>query len=213
MQRGKFITFEGGEGAGKSTQVRRLQEKLVLAGVPTYITREPGGTLGAEQIRDLVTKGERDRWNALSETLLFMAARADLDSRVIEPYLHQGMWVLCDRYVDSTFVYQGIGRGLGFSRVWQLQRAIGCVTPDLTLVLDVDVEEGLERAKARHNGLSRFEAATLVFHKTLAEGYRNMVKTGGRYVLVDAMRSIDETASDIWDIVKERLGPWATTHS
>lgn len=207
MKRGKFITFEGGEGAGKSTQIKRLQEKLAISGVPTYITREPGGTLGAEQIRNLVTTGDRNRWNALSETLLFMAARADHDARVIEPYLQQGIWVLCDRYMDSTFVYQGIGRGLGYIRVMQLQHAIGFVMPDLTLIMDVDVETGLERAKARHNGLSRFEAADLAFHDALAEGYRNTVKIENRCVLIDAMRSIDETSSDIWGVVKERLDP------
>src|SRR4051794_18911417 len=142
--RGKFISFEGGEGAGKSTQARMLRDQLVSRGREVLLTREPGGSPGAEEIRKLVVEGEPERWTPLAETLLFIAARADHVARLIEPALAAGTWVISDRFADSTFVYQGIARGLGIETVRHLQQtALRDFAPDLTIVLDLDPDDGL----------------------------------------------------------------------
>src|SRR3954470_24313253 len=134
--RGRFISFEGGEGAGKSTQARLLRTQLEARGHSVLLTREPGGSPGAEEIRKLLVEGDRDRWTPLAETLLFLAARADHVARAIEPALAAGTWVISDRFADSTFVYQGIARGLGIEMVRRLQQAaIGDFAPDLTIIL------------------------------------------------------------------------------
>src|SRR6266567_2002493 len=143
--RGKFISFEGGEGAGKSTQARMLRDSLQSHGRSVLLTREPGGSPGAEEIRKLLVEGEPERWSPLAETLLFLAARADHVARVIEPALSAGNCVICDRFIDSTVVYQGIARGLGAPRVRALQRAAGALEPDLTIIVDVEPRAGLMR--------------------------------------------------------------------
>src|SRR6185437_3168718 len=147
--RGKFISFEGGEGAGKSTQAKLLADSLRARGRPAILTREPGGSPGAEHIRKLLVEGEPERWTPLAETLLFLAARADHVTRIIEPALNGGAWVLCDRFADSTVVYQGAGRGLGVERVRSLQRQVGALSPDLTFILDIDPFDGLRRTHKR----------------------------------------------------------------
>src|SRR5258705_10654265 len=155
--RGKFISFEGGEGAGKSTQARMLRDRLESRGRTVLLTREPGGSPGAEEIRKLLVEGEPERWTPLAETLLFLSARADHVARVIEPALASGTWVISDRFSDSTFVYQGIARGLGIEVVRRLQHAaLGDFAPDLTILLDIDPHAGLTRPGARGEAENRF---------------------------------------------------------
>ena len=205
--RGRFITFEGGEGTGKSTQVRRLTDRLAQTGRTVLLTREPGGSPGAEDIRKLLVEGEPERWTALSETLLFLAARADHVARVIEPALASGKWVICDRFSDSTVVYQGAGRGLGMERVRALQRQVGTIAPDLTLVLDLEPHEGLMRAATRAKGENRYEQFDTGFHRRLRESFLEIARQEAhRCVIIDVSRPVESIASDIWQIVTARLG-------
>lgn len=208
--RGKFITLEGGEGAGKSTQARLLKTALEARGHSVVLTREPGGSPGAEDIRKLLVEGEPGRWSVLSETLLFIAARADHVEKTIEPALRSGAWVISDRFSDSTFVYQGIARGLGVEKVRELQHAaLGDYAPDLTLLLDVDPDEGLKRAHARgHAAESRFEKFDGGFHARLRSAFREIAaRETARCVLIDGERGADAVAADIWRTVETRLRP------
>lgn len=207
--RGPFISFEGGEGAGKSTQARLLKDRLEARGRSVVLTREPGGSPGAEDIRKLLVEGEPERWTALTETLLFVAARSDHLARIIEPALASGAWVITDRFSDSTFVYQGVARGLGIARVRALQEAaLGKCAPDLTLVLDVPPEAGLKRAHGRQGVETRFEKFDRGFHETLRAAFREIAAAEPkRCALVDGSRPVDEVAADIWKIVEERLHP------
>jgi dTMP kinase len=209
MSRGKFISFEGGEGAGKSTQAKLLRTALQSRGHDVLLTREPGGSPGAEEIRKLLVEGEPARWTPLAETLLFLAARADHVARIIEPALAKGSWVISDRFADSTFVYQGIARGLGMDFVRRLQHeALGDFHPDLTLVLDVNPHEGLARAGARAGGENRFERFDDAFHARLREGFRSLAaQEPQRCALIDASASVENIAGEIWRIVGERLQP------
>src|ERR1700679_160499 len=147
---GRFITLEGGEGAGKSTQAKRLAAALEKHGIKVVTTREPGGSPGAEEIRGLLVNGAPGRWDALTETLLVYAARADHVKRTIGPALLAGKWVICDRFTDSTYAYQGAGRGLARETIRRIDAVVlDDFKPDMTLVLDLDVETGLKRAAAR----------------------------------------------------------------
>ncbi len=166
---GRFISFEGGEGSGKSTQARLLAERLKNTGHDVVLTREPGGTPGAEAIRGLLVTGATDRWSAWSEACLVNAARADHLARVIRPALARGAIVICDRFVDSTRAYQGAGKGLADTDLLELHRlACGDVWPDLTIVLSLDPAAGLARAGARGGGEARFEGHDVGFHARLA---------------------------------------------
>jgi dTMP kinase len=208
--RGKLISFEGGEGTGKSTQTRLLKSALEARGKRIILTREPGGSPGAEEIRKLVVEGEPQRWTPLSETLLFIAARADHVARVIEPALARGEWVVSDRFSDSTYVYQGIARGLGIEKVRRLhEAALGSFAPDLTIVLDLDPAEGLKRAGGRGPGKeTRFERFDAEFHQTLRVAFRDIAKAEPkRCVLIDTARPPDVVAADVWRAVEERLKP------
>jgi dTMP kinase len=208
--RGKLITFEGGEGTGKSTQTRLLKSALEARGKRVVLTREPGGSPGAEEIRKLVVEGEPQRWTPLSETLLFIAARADHVARLIEPALARGEWVVSDRFSDSTYVYQGLARGLGTDRVQRLhEAALGSFAPDLTIVLDLDPVEGLKRAGGRGQGNeTRFERFDAEFHQKLRDAFRDIAKAEPkRCVLIDAARAKDAIAADVWRAVEERLKP------
>jgi dTMP kinase len=210
-RRGAFISFEGGEGTGKSTQARRLKDALEARGFSVVLTREPGGSPGAEEIRRLLVSGEPERWTALSETLLFLAARADHVARVIQPALAEGRFVLCDRFFDSTLVYQGIARGLGIETVRTLQEtAFGDFAPDLTFVLDLDPAQGLARAQERHRAQAenenRFEQFDAAFHARLRDAFRTIAtENAARCVLVNAARAPDTVAADIWSAVEARL--------
>jgi dTMP kinase len=206
---GKFISLEGGEGAGKSTQAALLCARLQSRGHSVLLTREPGGSPGAEDIRKLLVDGEPERWTALAETLLFLAARADHLARKIAPALASGNWVISDRFADSTVVYQGIARGLGMDRVRALQRsALGDVMPDLTLVLDVDPKDGLARANARGKAENRFERFDDAFHRRLREGFLAIAaEAPQRCAVINGGGAADAVGAAIWNIVTDRLAP------
>ncbi|MGF1456097.1 MAG: dTMP kinase [Alphaproteobacteria bacterium] len=210
--RGPFITFEGGEGAGKTTQIRRLADRLLASGHRVLTTREPGGSPGADAIRALLVTGEAERWRPESELFLFAAARADHVARVIAPALQAGQTVLCDRFSDSTLVYQGHGHGLDRDMVADVNRiATGNLVPDLTLILDVPVTIGLARAAERGGAAAedRFERMGHAFHQRLWEGFRALaVADPERCRLIDAAGDPDAVAEGIWRIVE----PWIAAH-
>ena len=206
MVRGRFITVEGGEGVGKSTQIRLLAERLRGHGIDALVTREPGGTEGAEAIRGLIVDGPAERWRPLAELYLFLAAREDHLHRAILPALAGGRWVLCDRFADSSRVYQGIAGDLGLDLVDRLQEPLlGTHRPDLTLVLDLPVATGLARCAAR-GGAGRFEAKGAAYHERVREGFHLLAaREPERFAVVDADRAEDEVAAGIWRTVCERL--------
>ena len=172
MTSGKFITFEGGEGAGKTTQAKLLAEALEKAGVETQLTREPGGTFGAEAIRDLVLEGTSDRWSGMTELLLMYAARLDHVEKLIKPALERGVWVISDRFADSSLAYQGHARGLGKGRVKAVHDVVmGGFEPDLTILFDMDPVIAQKRVETRGEDLTRFDAESLDFHKTLRTAF------------------------------------------
>ncbi|HTO40247.1 MAG TPA: dTMP kinase [Rhizomicrobium sp.] len=203
-----FITLEGGEGAGKSTQAKRLAAQLLSKGITTVLTREPGGSPGAEEIRKLLVEGEPGRWDAMTEALLMFAARADHVARTIRPALAAHKWVIADRFTDSTYVYQGAGRGLRAKKITLLEDAVlGGLEPDLTLILDLPVQEGLKRAEARRGSEDRFEKFDMTFHQSLREGFREIAKANPvRCVLLDATGSEDQVAERIWREMQARFG-------
>jgi dTMP kinase len=207
VQRGRFITFEGGEGTGKSTQARRLAERLTASGLKVVSTREPGGSPGAEAIRRLVLEGEAERWSATSETLLMYAARADHLERTIRPALAEGAWVICDRFIDSTRAYQGAGGKASPELISALEtQVVGSDRPDLTLVLDVDVDIGLDRAVGR-DALDRFERMDRGFHERLRQGFLDIARADpGRCMVIAAAGPPDQVAALVWDAVGTRLG-------
>lgn len=208
MARGKFITFEGGEGAGKSTQIALLAEALRAAGVAVHTTREPGGSPGAEQIRKLLVTGDGDRWDAMSEALLHFAARRDHTEKVIRPRLAAGDWVLSDRFADSTMAYQGYAQGLGRAAVEMLATlTLGDFAPDLTLILDVPVEAGLARAASRRDGEDRYERLGPAFHTRLHEAFREIAaREPGRCVLIDAGGDVESVQRTVRTQVARRCG-------
>jgi dTMP kinase len=189
---GRFITFEGGEGAGKTTQLGLLSESLRCAGFPVLLTREPGGSNGAEEIRNLLVTGAIGRWDAISEALLHFAARRDHVETKIKPALEDGTWVLCDRFADSSMAYQGYGYGLGRERIEALQQfSIGEFLPDLTLIFDMPVEAGLARAAGRDEDKSRYEQLDIEFHERVRDGFREIaVAEPKRCIIVDAQDSV-----------------------
>jgi dTMP kinase len=202
----RFITLEGGEGAGKSTQIRRLAARLTGLGHQVTLTREPGGSPGAEAIRALLVTGDVARWSPLGETLLHFAARQEHLAATIRPALARGEFVLCDRFVDSTFAYQGAAQGLDPSVIAQLATlVIGDTMPDLTLVLDLPVEIGLARAGAR-GGEDRYERMGAAFHETLRQTFLARASAEpNRCVVIDATASEDEVERQIWHSVTLRL--------
>jgi len=208
MAGGRFITVEGGEGAGKSTQVGLLAAALERAGVPVLATREPGGSPGGEAIRRLLLEGEGERWEALSEALLLVAARHDHVTRLIAPALAQGTWVIADRFADSTLAYQGYGKGLALADLAALHRlALGAFGPDLTLILDLPVEAGLARVSARPGAADRFERLDRDFHERLRQGFRRIAADEpGRCVLIDASPEPQAVHRTVLDAVEQRLG-------
>ena len=209
MTRGQFITFEGGEGAGKSTQVKRLVARLEGQGREVVATREPGGSPGAESIRDLVLNGAADRWSPVTETLLMYASRRDHIERVIRPALERGAWVVCDRFADSTRAYQGAGGGTAPELISALETYILEGTrPDLTLVFDLPTEVGLQRAHARAGGEMRFESKGLSFHQRLRDGFLSIAQAEPeRCTLIDASASMDEVEAAVWAAVADRFAP------
>ena len=188
MTRGKFITFEGGEGAGKSTQATLLAEALEKAGVETLQTREPGGTFGAEAIRYLVLEGTSDRWSGMTELLLMYAARLDHVEKLIKPALERGVWVLSDRFADSSLAYQGHARGLGADQVKAVHEVVmDGFEPDLTILFDMDPVLAQKRVETRGEDLTRFDAEGLDFHKALRKAFQQIAdENPSRIHTVDA---------------------------
>jgi dTMP kinase len=223
MKRGYFITFEGGEGVGKSTQVERLAERLRGDGHEVVVTREPGGTPFAEQVRDLILSPSVAEHAPLSEALLFYAARADHIAKVIRPALTKGSVVLCDRFSDSTRVYQSLAGGLSPGDFDSLERlVVGEIKPDLTIILDLDPATGLLRADQRRTqaktdnplvalvtepeGQDKYERQQLDFHQRLRAGFLAIARQEPeRCVVIDAGRSVEVVASDIWSAAGARL--------
>jgi len=209
--RGRFITFEGGEGSGKSTQIALLGERLRAFGIDVHSTREPGGSPGAEIIRHVLLAGAGKPFGPEAEAILFAAARDDHVTGVIRPALERGAWVLCDRFIDSTRVYQGALGGVDRAFIRGLERlTVGDTRPDLTLVLDVPAKTGLKRAAKRRGkaAADRFETEALDFHQKLREAYRDLAKAEPeRCVLINAGSSREEIAEQIWSTVLVRLKP------
>lgn len=207
-RRGKFITFEGGEGTGKSTQLRLLADHLRGQGRQIVTTREPGGSPGAETIRKLLVEGEPGRWDGITETLLLTAARRDHVERTIRPALERGDWVICDRFMDSTVAYQGYATGVDLDLIHRLSTAAaGDIQPDLTIILDLPVEAGLARATQRAGGEDRFERKGIDFHRRLRDGFLAIAKSApDRCEIVSAAEPIEVIAGRISSIVAERLG-------
>ena len=207
VSRGIFITLEGGEGTGKSTQTRRLVERLRALGHGVVQTREPGGSAGAEAIRNLVVAGDAERWSPRTETLLMYAARSDHLERTIRPALEAGDWVVCDRFADSSRAYQGAGGGVPPAFIEMLDAGIvGDDQPDLTLVFDLPVEVGLERAFGRGLFETRFESKGLAFHGRLREGFLAIAREHPeRCVLIDADGDEDMVAARVWAAVQARM--------
>jgi len=207
MPRGRFITIEGGEGAGKTTQARLLVAALERAGIPARATREPGGSLGGEAIRQLLLEGKGERWDAVAEALLLVAARSDHVARLIVPSLAKGIWVISDRFADSTLAYQGYGRGLALEDLATLHRfALGSFGPDLTVILDLPAEIGLARATARASGGDRFERLDRAFHERLRHGFRQIAaEDGARCVLIDGSSNAQSVHRAVLEAVAGRL--------
>lgn len=213
--RGRFITFEGGEGAGKSTQIKKLAERLEGEKIRTLVTREPGGSPGAEIMRHLVLSGMGKLLGPDAETLLFAAARDDHVRTVIQPALNQGTWVLCDRFFDSTQAYQGSLGSVPSGVIKAMQRVtIGDLEPDLTIILDLPVEIGLRRAAERRSGSSpdRFEAEDLQFHEGLRRAYQQIAaENPQRCVLIDANADPDAVAARVWTALRDHIFTPATS--
>ena len=205
---GRFITLEGGEGAGKSTQIARLADWLKARGREVVTTREPGGAPGAEMIRKLLVEGPAERWDGTTEALLHFAARRDHLRLTVWPALKRGAWVISDRFADSTRAYQGYGHGLDLTMLARLYEiAIDGFRPDLTLILDLPIETGLARAVARRSAETRYESLPRDFHERVHDGFAEIAKSEPvRCAIIDASRDIEAVAAAIARVVAERLG-------
>lgn len=206
MKSGLFITFEGIDGSGKSTQSQLLTEALLNRGLPVVKTREPGGSDGAEMIRSLLVSGDTDRWSPETEILLFTAARRDHLEKTIQPALDAGQIVISDRFADSTRVYQGVARADLRGTVDQLHNIVISTEPDLTFIIDADPEQSLTRGLARNSGEDRFEDFGLDFQKSLRAGFLDLAKSApDRCYVIDGMRDRETVAADITKIVMANL--------
>ncbi len=203
---GIFLTFEGIDGSGKSTQARLLAEHLRSVGHDVVLTREPGGSPGAEEIRRLVLEGDPERWSAETEILLFTAARRDHLERTIEPALADGKVVICDRFADSTRMYQGLSRGDLRGMVDELHNLVIGREPDMTLLIDMDPDTGLSRAKGRQGSEERFEDFGPELQRKMRAGFLALAKEFSfRFRVVDGNRDMDSVAKDVTDIVMQAL--------
>ena len=205
---GKFITFEGGEGAGKSTQCTLLASHLKDKGINVVVTREPGGTPSAEMIRKLLVEGDINRWQSSTEALLMFAARSEHWHTLIHPALQEGTWVISDRFVDSSYAYQGYARGIPVAQLEQLyQFAVGATYPDLTFLLNVPLSQGFERVRDRVTGYEeRFEKEALSFHEKVQDGFLDLAKKfKKRYFVQDATLSISDIAQSLQIEIKNRF--------
>lgn len=206
---GYFITFEGSEGCGKTTQINALAKRLREKGKIVQITREPGGTLIGEKIRNLLQDPtHEDKISALTELLLFSASRSQLITNVIKPALSRGEIVISDRFIDSTLVYQGLGRNIGLKIVQEINKiVVDSIEPNLTILLDIDAEIGIKRAKNRQNGqLDRIEKESLSFFQLIRDGYLNLAKNShGRIKVIDGLLTMEQIENRIWEIIKNQI--------
>ncbi|MCO4839209.1 dTMP kinase [Ascidiaceihabitans sp.] len=206
ISKGSFITFEGIDGSGKSTQTRKLAEHLQAQGRDVVLTREPGGSEGAEEIRALVLQGEPDRWSAETEILLFTAARRDHLERTILPAIEAGKVVICDRFADSTRMYQGLSRGDLRGTVDQLHKLMIGREPDMTILIDMDSDTGLSRALSRQGVEERFETFGADLQAQMRAGFLSLAEEfKERFVVIDGARSIDEVSVDVCQTVDDHL--------
>jgi len=209
--RGHFITFEGGEGSGKSTHAKTLVQRLKSAGIEVMLTREPGGSTGAEIIRHILLSGIAKPLGAETEAILFAAARDDHVRTTILPALDAGHWVICDRFIDSTRVYQGILGNVDQRLIRSLERVtVGSAFPELTFIMDVPAQIGLARAKSRRgqDAADRFEAESAEFHEKLRQAYKALAaEEPERFVVIDGRAPREVAAEQIWSTVRERLHP------
>jgi dTMP kinase len=209
--RGRFITLEGGDGAGKSVQAKRLEDNLKSLGLEVVRTREPGGSPDAEALREAILSGFAAQFGPEGEALLFAAARIDHLDQTILPALRRGAWVVCDRFADSTRAYQGVAGNLPPAFIARLEQVVvGTNAPDLTLILDIPAEAGLKRAAKRRGkgGADRFEAEALAFHQTLRRAFLDIARgEPQRCAVIDALKSQKDVAADIWATVEARLDP------
>ncbi|MEQ7054591.1 dTMP kinase [Paenibacillus alvei] len=209
---GWFITLEGGEGAGKSSAIELLTDKLRQQGVNVVVTREPGGVRIAEKIRSIILDPEHTEMDARTEALLYAAARRQHLVEVVIPALEQGAIVLCDRFVDSSLAYQGYARGLGMEDVWEINRfAIHDTMPDITFWLDIDPQAGLDRIAANQaREVNRLDKEKLAFHEAVREGYERIAKQEPeRIVQLDATQSLTQISGQMFDILCERTQDFA----
>lgn len=206
MTQGRFISFEGIDGSGKSTQAKLLAKILGDLGYDVVLTREPGGSVGAEEIRALVLQGDPDRWSAESEILLFTAARRDHMEKTILPALNAGKIVICDRFADSTRMYQGLSRGDLRNLVDELHSLMIPQDPDLTVLIDLDPKLGLSRAKARNTVEERFEDFGVTLQEKMRIGFLNLAEQyANRFRVIDGLRDIDDIAADVFNVVQKHL--------
>ena len=200
-----FISFEGIDGSGKSTQARLLADHLRAHGYDVVLTREPGGSAGAEEIRSLVLEGDPDRWSAETELLLFTAARRDHLEKTIRPALKAGKIVICDRFADSTRVYQGTTRGELLDRVNALHTAMIGVEPDITVLVDIDPTVGLSRAKARQTAEERFEDFGVEMQIKMRSAFLTLAEQAPRFVVIEGAQDMETVARDIAEAIEPRL--------
>jgi len=207
MTAGRFISFEGGEGAGKSTQSVRLAAALEAADHDVVRTREPGGSPGAEEIRELLVSGSVDRWQPTTEMMLHTAARFEHVSNVVRPALAAQKWVICDRFHDSTRAYQGFGHGLDIDLIDEQHRLLfGDFQPDLTIILDIPVAQGIARTQRRGGDEDRYERMDISFHERLRQGFLSIAgQEPARCAVIDAARDEDAVHGDVIACVRDRL--------
>ncbi|MEH6477138.1 MAG: dTMP kinase [Sneathiella sp.] len=203
---GKFITLEGGDGSGKSTQAKQLAAFLEEQGKEVVLTREPGGAPGSDDIRQLILTGDPDRWDVIGETLLFYASRRNHLRLTIWPALAAGKWVISDRFADSTMAYQGYGNQMDLDDVQKIHDVtVGDFEPDLTYILDIDVKAGLNRTQGRNHDEDRFERMDLSVHERMREGFFQIAKENShRCVIVNSDRDIEDIQTEMRNILKDR---------
>ena len=206
MIKPRFISFEGGEGSGKSTQIKLLAKRLAKYG-EVITTREPGGTIEAEIIRNLLVKGKKNKWSGIVETLLLYAARKDHIDKIIDPSLKKNKWVLCDRFKESTLVYQGYAKNVDIDLIKKLDKIItNNLTPGLTFILDIDPIIGLKRSKRKSNTETRYENMSLGFHNKIRKAFRTIAKSNKKkFILINANQDINLIQDIVWNEVLNRI--------